>query len=58
VASFGGITASGDVYAGGDNVNGQIGNGTTTTAPAPVQVESGQTLISATASDLVTAPGG
>jgi alpha-tubulin suppressor-like RCC1 family protein len=52
-----GITAGGDVYAWGGNAVGQVGNGTTTTAQAPVQVLTGQSLVSATADDVVTSPG-
>jgi alpha-tubulin suppressor-like RCC1 family protein len=52
-----GITAGGDVYAWGGNKGGQVGDGSTTPAQEPVLVESGQALISATASDVVTSPG-
>jgi alpha-tubulin suppressor-like RCC1 family protein len=52
-----GITAGGDVYAWGGNAVGQVGNGTTTTVQTPVQVLTGQSLISATADDVVTSPG-
>jgi alpha-tubulin suppressor-like RCC1 family protein len=52
-----GITADGGVYAWGNNKAGEVGNGTTTNAPVPVLVESGQSLISATADDVVTSPG-
>jgi alpha-tubulin suppressor-like RCC1 family protein len=53
-----GIAAGGDVYAWGGNKVGQVGDGSTTVAQAPVMVETGQTLISATAADVVTSPGG
>jgi alpha-tubulin suppressor-like RCC1 family protein len=51
-----GITASGNVYAWGDSINGQVGNGGTASEPTQTLVTSGQAVISATASDVVTAP--
>jgi alpha-tubulin suppressor-like RCC1 family protein len=52
-----GITTSGDVYSWGNGNVGQIGNNKTKTASEPVKVESGQSLISTTANDVVTAAG-
>jgi alpha-tubulin suppressor-like RCC1 family protein len=50
------IAVNGDVYAWGDSKVGQVGNGTTTTAKKPVMVSTGQSLISSTSTDVVTAP--
>lgn len=50
--TYGG-TAAGQVYARGWNQYGQIGNGTRTNAPQPVQVAAGATLISSTAKNVV-----
>jgi alpha-tubulin suppressor-like RCC1 family protein len=50
-----GITKSGGVWAWGQNTNGQVGNGTTTTAKKPVKVAADATQISATARDVVIA---
>jgi alpha-tubulin suppressor-like RCC1 family protein len=51
------ISTAGNVYAWGDSAVGQVGDGTTTTAVHPVQVESGATLISSTSTDVVVAAG-
>ncbi len=48
------ISTTGAVYAWGQNSQGQVGNGTTTGARRPVEVESGASQISATALDVVT----
>jgi alpha-tubulin suppressor-like RCC1 family protein len=49
-----GVTASGDVFAWGGNMVGQIGDGTTSIQPTPVRVETGVHQISSTALDVVT----
>jgi alpha-tubulin suppressor-like RCC1 family protein len=49
------ISTSGDVWAWGYNVNGEVGNGSTKTAREPVQVATDATQISATARDVVVA---
>jgi alpha-tubulin suppressor-like RCC1 family protein len=47
------ISTAGDVYAWGNSAQGQIGDGKTTAAPQPVEVESGASLISSTSTDVV-----
>jgi alpha-tubulin suppressor-like RCC1 family protein len=47
------ISTAGDVYAWGAGAFGQIGDGKTATAPQPVEVESGASLISSTSTDVV-----
>ena len=47
-----GITGRGDVYAWGDNVFGQVGDGTRTNAPVPVYVAGGAREISGTNFDV------
>jgi alpha-tubulin suppressor-like RCC1 family protein len=47
------ISRSGAVWAWGANMNGQIGDGTTTKAKEPVKVATGAVQISATARDVV-----
>jgi alpha-tubulin suppressor-like RCC1 family protein len=47
------ISVTGQVYAWGLNSAGQVGNGTTLTATAPVKVASGATMISSTANNVV-----
>ncbi|MGP0029440.1 MAG: fibronectin type III domain-containing protein [Acidimicrobiales bacterium] len=49
-----GVSTSGVVYSWGDGGGGQIGNGLEETELKPVAVESGVSLISATAEDVVT----
>jgi alpha-tubulin suppressor-like RCC1 family protein len=51
------VTASGGVYAWGQNSGGQIGNGGTATQKQPVLVDSGASMISSTANDVVVAAG-
>jgi alpha-tubulin suppressor-like RCC1 family protein len=48
------VSTTGDVYAWGFGGAGQIGNGSTATELNPVLVESGVSLISSTAEDVVT----
>ena len=48
-----GISTTGDVYAWGGGMEGQIGNGTTESSFIPVKVASGATGISATADDVL-----
>jgi alpha-tubulin suppressor-like RCC1 family protein len=48
------VSTTGDVYAWGQGWAGQIGNGSTATELSPVLVESGVSLISSTAEDVVT----
>jgi alpha-tubulin suppressor-like RCC1 family protein len=48
------VSTSGDVYAWGQRGSGQIGNGKPTNQLTPVEVETGVSLISATAQDVVT----
>jgi alpha-tubulin suppressor-like RCC1 family protein len=52
-----GLTASGQVYAWGGGSAGQIGNGKTVTETRPVLVDSGASLVSSTANDVVVAAG-
>jgi alpha-tubulin suppressor-like RCC1 family protein len=47
------ISTTGDVYAWGANLEGQVGDGTTQTAQAPVLVDSDATVISSTAGNVV-----
>jgi alpha-tubulin suppressor-like RCC1 family protein len=49
------ITNSGDVWAWGYNADGEVGNGTTTTAKKPVKVATDATQVSATSRDVVIA---
>jgi alpha-tubulin suppressor-like RCC1 family protein len=49
------ITNSGDVWAWGYNADGEVGNGTTTTARKPVKVATDATQVSATSRDVVIA---
>ena len=53
-----GISLTGDVYAWGGGMEGQIGNGTTESSLIPVKVASGATGISATADDVLIAVAG
>src|SRR5574344_953788 len=48
------IDASGNLWAWGYNVYGQLGNGTTTTSSSPVQIKSGTTFSSVTAGEYHT----
>ena len=48
------VSTTGDVYSWGGGGSGQIGNGGTGMELQPVQVETGVSLISATANDVVT----
>jgi alpha-tubulin suppressor-like RCC1 family protein len=48
------ITSTGDVYAWGAGFAGMIGNGQSVKVATPVMVESGASLISATAANVVT----
>ena len=53
------VSAPGAVYAWGDGSNDQLGDGTTGTALAPVEiVPSGMASISATANDVAVSPAG
>jgi len=52
------LTTTGDVYAWGANKAGEIGDGGTRTAVTPVRVDSGATVISSTAGNVVVATGG
>jgi alpha-tubulin suppressor-like RCC1 family protein len=47
------ISTSGDVYAWGANREGQVGEGNTQTQMTPIMVDSGATLISSTAGNVV-----
>jgi alpha-tubulin suppressor-like RCC1 family protein len=47
------ITTTGKVYAWGANAEGQVGDGKTAPAQHPVKVETGASLISATADDIL-----
>jgi alpha-tubulin suppressor-like RCC1 family protein len=49
------LTTSGDVYAWGVNRAGEVGDGGTRTAVTPVRVDSGATVISSTAGNVVAA---
>ena len=49
------LTATGDVYAWGANKAGEVGNGGARTAVTPVRVDSGATVISSTAGNVVVA---
>jgi alpha-tubulin suppressor-like RCC1 family protein len=51
------VTTAGSVYAWGNSKKGEVGDGTTTTATAPVMVDSGATLISSTAGNVAVAAG-
>jgi alpha-tubulin suppressor-like RCC1 family protein len=51
------ISTAGNVYAWGNNLNGQIGDGSTTTAKRPVEVVSGARTISATSDEVVVSLG-
>ena len=48
------VSTSGDVYAWGQGGSGQIGNGKSANQLTPLKVETGVSLISATAQDVVT----
>ena len=48
------VSTGGDVYAWGQGGSGQIGNGKSANQLTPVEVETGVSLISATAQDVVT----
>ena len=50
-----GISTSGAVWAWGYNADGEVGNGTTTTAKKPVEVATGATRISSANRDVVIA---
>jgi alpha-tubulin suppressor-like RCC1 family protein len=52
-----GITSSGDVYAWGYNMEGEVGDGSTKTATSPVEVDTGASLISSTAGNVTVARG-
>ena len=49
------LTTTGDVYAWGANKAGEVGNGGTRTAVTPVRAESGATVVSSTAGNVVVA---
>lgn len=49
------LTTAGDVYAWGANKAGQVGDGSSRTAVIPVRVDSGATVISSTAGNVVVA---
>jgi alpha-tubulin suppressor-like RCC1 family protein len=49
------LTTGGDVYAWGVNRAGEVGDGGTRTAVTPVRVDSGATVISSTAGNVVAA---
>ena len=49
------LTPTGDVYAWGANKAGEVGNGGARTAVTPVRVDSGATVISSTAGNVVVA---
>jgi alpha-tubulin suppressor-like RCC1 family protein len=51
------ISTAGNVYAWGNSKYGQVGDGSTATAKRPVEVESGATMISSTADDVVVSVG-
>jgi alpha-tubulin suppressor-like RCC1 family protein len=51
------ITTQGDVYAWGASGQGQVGDGQTAPAKKPLMIESGATLISASATDVVVSAG-